>query len=351
MLFLVVGGLFAALYYAPFEFPYKVRTKAMIQPVQEWELSRLPDGSLSSVIRNQLTGAIVSYGITEFRRGDVVRFELLPEVYLKGQVNEGDTIGKLYSNDEMVRLSELRGKVEVFDAELRYYMSGQKPESVQSAEREVELAKQEVENQRRVLERSKVLIRDSLISVQQFEIDEHELEMRKLQVELSEARLQVITSGAKSERIQMIETQKSALEDQILQLEARMDQLTMLAPISGKVVLNRNYLGSDVLVRIIDTTGFVGIAPVLIRDKNYIAAGSGVSLRHQIGRNTEVATGEVVDFNNVAEILNGEAVVFFTSYFKNNPQPLLPGKMVEIEVEGKYLRPWDYAVKLFRSPM
>lgn len=323
----------------------------MIQPVQEWELSRLPDGSLSSVIRNQLTGAIESYGITEFRRGDVVRFELLSEVYLKGYVNAGDTIGRLYSNDEKVRLTELRGQLDILQAELGYYLSGQKPESVKSAEREVELAKQEVENQRRVLERSKLLIGDSLISVQQFEIDEHNLEMKLLQVDLAKAKLQVVVSGAKSERIQMIETQKRALEDQIEQLEARMDQLTMLAPIAGKVVLNRNYLGSDILVRIIDTTGFVGVAPVLMRDLNYIASGSGVSLRHHTGMGVEMARGEIIDFNNVAEILNGETVVFFTSYFKNNPQPLLPGKIIEIEVEGKYLRPWDYAVKLFKSPM
>jgi hypothetical protein len=348
-LVLFIGILFAALYWTPYEFPYKIRTKAMIQPVQEWELSRLPDGSLSSLIRNQLTGSIDSYGVTEFRRGDVVRFYLDPDIYRKGVVNEGDTIGYLYSNDEQVRLSELRGQVEVLKAELDFYLSGEKAEDVRRAEREIELAKQEVENQRRLLERSRVLIADSLISVQQFEIDEHDLDMKKLQVELAKARMDVITSGDKPEQIQLIRTRISTLKDQIAQLESRMDQLTLLAPIGGKVVLNRSYLGKDVLVKVIDTSGYVGVAPVMLRDRNYMLSGQSVKMRASMrGFNAE---GVVYDFNNVAEVLNGEPVVFFTAWFKNNPQPMLTGKMVEIEVEGVALRPWDYAVKLFQSPM
>ncbi|TVR86600.1 MAG: hypothetical protein EA411_10315 [Saprospirales bacterium] len=348
-LVLFIGGLFAALYWIPHEFPYSIRTKALIQPVQEWELSRLPDGSLSSLIRNQLTGSIDSYGVTEFRRGDVVSFNLRPEIYRKGYVAEGDTIGFLYSNDEQVRIAELRGQVDVLRAELQYYMTGQKAEDVRRAEREIELALERVENQRRILDRSRMLMVDSLISVQQLEIDEHDLEMRKKEVELAEARLEIVTSGDKPEQIELIRTRKAALKDRISQLEGRMEQLILLAPIDGKVVLDRNYMRRDVLVRVVDTTAFVGVAPVLLRDRNYVQAGQPVRMRHQTHGFS--AEGTVYDFNNVAEVLNGEPVVFITTWFKSNPNSMLPGKMVEIEVEGVGLRPWDYALKLFQSPM
>lgn len=335
--------------FLPVEIPYKIKTKAMVKPALEWELSRLPDGSLSSLLRNQLTGSIESYGVTEFRRGDVVQFEMNPEIFQGQTIQKGDTIGFLYSNDEQIRIAELKGQMEVLNAELEFYRSGEKEESIKAAEREVELSRENIKSQEKVLARSRVLMRDSLISKQQFELDEHELEMRKLALELALSRQQVVSTGDKPERIQLIETQIEAVKDQIRQLQSRIEQHILLSPMVGMVVMNRNYLSSDVLVKVIDDSAYVGIAPVLLRDLPHLDKGRKVVSRQY--REEDPIRGRVFDFNNVSELINGQMVVFFTVVFeKNLGGGLLPGKVIEIEAEGVPMNPQEYAWKLFWSP-
>lgn len=347
-LILFLAALVAASF-LPVEIPYKIKTKAMVKSVLEWELSRLPDGSLSSLLRNQLSGSIESYGVTEFRRGDVVQFEMRPEIFQGQRIHKGDTIGFLYSNDEQIRIAELEGQLEVLNAELAFYRSGDKEESIKAAEREVELTRESIKNQEKVLARSQLLMKDSLISIQQFELDEHELQMRKLALELALSQREVVSTGDKPERIQLIETQIQAVKDQIRQLKSRIEQHILLSPIDGLIVMNRNYLSSDVLLKIIDDEIFMGVAPALVRDLPHLDKD-----RKVVGRQAteeEPIRGRVHDFNNVSELLNGEMVVFFTVVFEQNiGGSLLPGKVIEIEAEGVPMNPQEYLWKLFWSP-
>ncbi len=348
LILLLIAGV-AALF-IPVEVNYKIKTRALVQPVQSWELSRLPDGSLISAFRNQLTGAIESYSVTEFRRGDVVRFELRKELFQGFHISKGDTIGFLYSNDEEVRLAELLSEVEVLKAELIFYATGEKPEDVARAEREVAIARRDLETKRLRMERANLLLADSVISMQQYELDQHELDMKELAVQLAEARLAVVTTGDKPERIRLIRTRIEAAEEQIRQIQGRIEQLTLVSPMDGMLVLDRNFLDKDMLVKIADTTAYVGIAPVLLRDKPYIASGNTVVIRdHMLARNRTL--GSVHDFNNVSEILQGQTVVFFSVFFDASNGSLMPGKMVDIEVAGVPLTPREYVYKLFRSPM
>nr|MBS0036996.1 hypothetical protein [Saprospiraceae bacterium] len=335
--------------FLPIDIPYTIKSKALLLPAKEWELSRLVDGSLSSIVRNQLTGAIESYGVTEFRRGDVVSFEINPEVYASGKVSKGDTIGLLYSNDEQMRLAELKGEVDVLNAEIAFYLTGEKSEFVKSMEKEVAVATEAVARAETIYNRSKRMMKDTLIPIEEFEIDRHEFELRKLELEHALAKLEVVKTGDKPERIDHVRAQRDALKNQIHQLENRMEQLTLLAPIDGMVSLDRNYLASDILVKVIDTSSYVGVAPVLLRDRPYISSGNEVRIRAEF--NGSEITGEVYDFNNVSELLNGKAVVFFTFKFDSSDREVQSGKMIEIEVRGTPLNPQQYAMKLFRSPI
>lgn len=348
LLILFLAALIAASF-LPIEIPYTIKSKALILPVKEWELSRLADGSLSSIIRNQQTGAIESYGITEFRRGDVVRFEINSDIYLTGRVSKGDTIGLLYSNDEQMRLAELKGDVEVLNAEIAFYLTGEKSEFVRSVEKEVSMATEALARAETIYNRSRRMMKDTLIPIEEFEIDRHEYELRKLELEHARAKLEVVSTGEKPERIDHVRAQRDALKNQIQQLESRMEELTLLAPIDGMVSLDRNYLSRDMLVKVIDTSSYVGVAPVLLRDKPYILNGSEVRIR--AGSSGGDIVGTVQDFNNVSEVLNGETVVFFTFQFEPSGKDIHSGNMVEVEVRGAPLNPQQYAIKLFRSPI
>ncbi len=347
-LILILVGLLAASF-IPVELPHTIPTKALIQPVKEWELSRLPDGSLSSVVRNQLTGAIESYGVTEFRRGDVVSFEVKPTVYSTGYVTRGDTIGLLYSNDEKMKMAELQGELEVLNAEIIFYLTGEKAEFVKSVEKEVEMAREAVAKAATVYNRSSLMIRDTLIPVEEYEIHRHQYDLKKLELDHALSKLEVVRTGDKPERIELVMAKRDAVKSQIDHLQERMEQLTMLSPFDGMVVLDRNYLPRDILVKVIDTSSYVGVAPVLLRDKPFVSVGNEVKLRDHLYRDPLV--GKVHNFNNVSELIGGQTVVFFTFTFESRGEFIYAGKMIEVDVSGTPLKPQDFAAKLFRSPI
>lgn len=345
VLFVIALGVIAFL---PLDLPYKVKSVAVVRPALEWELGRNTEGSLSSLLRNNLTGSVESYGNTEFRRGDVMKFELNPTIEAGGFIQEGDTIGFLYSNEERMKLIQLLGELEVLESQLSYYKAGQKPEDIESAEREVLLAEQELATQRKLMNRSENLKKDSVISMQQYEIDQNELQVKEMNKNLAEAKLKSIMAGDKPEQIQLVQTQIAVAKQQISQVRERLDYLTVISPISGIVVLERKLIQEDILVRVLDTSSFIGIAPILLSDRDFIEPGSEVSIITKIFEKHSV--GKVYDFNNVSEIINGEPAVYFTIQFEQSHPSLIPGNLIEIEVKGVTLNPRQYVDKTFNSP-
>lgn len=133
---------------------FRTKTKMVIHPTEEWELCKTIDGNLISVHKNHRKNYVQNYAVTEFQRGDAVRFVLNPKIFDKEQLTIGDTIGYVYSNEEQRRLIQLLGQLGVLSAELEFHTTGQKPEDVLFAERKLILAQQELETQRKLMRRS-----------------------------------------------------------------------------------------------------------------------------------------------------------------------------------------------------
>lgn len=344
LMLLVAGGIFLML---PIELPFKVRTRAIIRPVTEWELSRTAEGNLTQTFRDNLTGTVRSYGVTEFQRGDVVRFEVSPRLQSMVSISKGDTVGMLYSNEEQRKLMELEGDLKVLRAERVFHTTGQKPEDVEHAERELHLAKQELMTQQKLTARSQVLLRDSVIPLQQYEIDLNELKVRELAVSIAEARLMSITTGEKPEQAELIDAKVQAITWQIDQLRARISYFTLLAPISGMVVMDRFMDGSERLVMIADTSAMVAVAPVRMSDVGHLRRGDRVRTI-PVNGNVSV-TGTVRDIDNVARPVDRHSAVFITAVLDSSTG-IVPGSVENLEVIGHPLTPMQYAVKLLNSP-
>ena len=60
----------------------------------------------------------ISYGVTEFQRGDVVQFLLNPKMSNQKYVLAGDTIGWIVSNEEQRNLIQLKGELNIMKAEM-----------------------------------------------------------------------------------------------------------------------------------------------------------------------------------------------------------------------------------------
>lgn len=346
-LFLAVIVL-GALSFVPWDLTYTIRTRALVKAHLEWEIFRNSEGSISSLLRNNLTGSISSYGNTEFRRGDVMKFELLPDLYEGGFIVKGDTIGYLYSNEEQMRLIEMKGELKILESRLKYDTAGEKPEEVERAEREVDLASQQLETQRKLMARTEMLMKDSVISVQQYEIDQNELKVKELQKTLAEANLRSIKAGDKPEQIELMKSRIKALNQQILQVEDRLEYMTLISPLSGMIVLERNFENQDMLLKVIDTSNYIGVAPLLLKDRESFTTGNKVNIITQLYEKTPC--GYIKDFNNVSQIVDGQGVVFFTIQFDKTLPVLFHGNFIEIEVKGVSLKPIEYMAKSFNSP-
>jgi hypothetical protein len=334
--------------FAPFSLPFSTRSKALIKPVLQWELVRNSQGNLASSTRNNLTGAMASYSITEFSRGDAVNFQLKANLQNGVVVKAGDTIGVLYSNEEQGKLIALQNELEVLKAELEFFNTGQKPEEVAMALNELRLAEQQLQNQQLLTRRSVLLYRDSVIAEQEYDLAVNALRMREIALQLAEARYAAITTGDKPEQIQLVKTRIQALERQLQQARDRISFFTLQAPFDGTIVLRQGFSSSDTLLQIHSIGPYIGVAPLLLSDRAFIQAGDAVEIT-QYGKHKGHA-GKVVAFDNVAQLVNSQAVVFCTIAFDSTAQAPMAGELLEIKVRGEDLPARAYVSKVFTSP-
>lgn len=334
--------------FVPFGIPYTTETKALLQPLRQFELSRNAQGNLITNTRDNRSGAVESYSITEFSRGDAVQFTLRPQLHDGVRVQAGDTLGALYSNEEQGRLVQLSASLDVLQAELTFFSTGQKPEDVAFAQAQLLLTEQELATQRILTQRSEVLIRDSIISQQEYDIALNELKVKELAYQIAQARLASIQTGEKPEQVQLIESRIDATRRQLAQAQERINFFTLLAPFAGTVLMERSFTTSNKLLRIIDDSQYIGIAPMLLQHRAYFDAGNAVEVT-AYGKNKGLK-GKILRFDNASQQVNGQAVVFLTLAFAPGTHDLIPGNLLDIKLTGSSLNPQAYLHKVFTTP-
>lgn len=345
ILILVVVSIILVVF-SPFKVSYNVVSKVSIKPALEWELSRTIDGNLITLFKNNLNNTVNSYSVTEFQRGDVVEFKLNNEILDKTCIQKGDTIGFVYSNEEQRKLIELMGNLKILEAEFLFYTTGQKPEDVDKAMKQLILAEKELETQQKLMARSEILIQDTVISLQQYDIDLNELKIKEMAFEIAKANYESVTTGEKPEQAQLIESKIYALNLQIEQIKERINYFTLISPINGILAKNRyqsqisDNLKSEVLVKIIDVTEKIGVAPVRLSDLAYFSKGNEVFLPK------EKKHGNIISIDNVAQNNWIESSVFLT--FKiEDAEDLSPGTFTDIKIYGAELNLKDYLINIF----
>lgn len=332
--------------FGSFKVNYNVVSKVKIKPAMEWELSRTIDGNLITVYKNHITNTVNSYSVTEFQRGDVVEFKLNKDLLNKQSIQKGDTIGYVYSNEEQRKLIELLGNLKVLESEYVFYTTGQKPEDVDKAEKQLILAEKELETQRKLMARSEILIRDTVISLQQYDIDLNELKIKEMAYEIAKANYESVTTGDKPEQAELIESKIYALNLQIDQIKERIDYFTLISPIDGIIAKDRyegqltDNLKSEMLIKIIDVNEKIGVAPVRLSDMAYFNIGNKAYLPK------EKKYGSLISLDNVAQSNWTESSVFLT--FKiEDAEEMSPGSFTDIKIYGAELELKDYIVNIF----
>lgn len=313
---------------------FSTKSKLVIHPAEEWELAKTIDGNLISVHKNHMKNYVQNYSVTEFQRGDAVRFVLNPSIFDRDKITKGDTIGFVYSNEEQRRLIQLKGQLGVLYSELEFHTTGQKPEDVALATRNLELTEQELQTQRKLMARSEELIKDKVISKEQYDIDLNELKVKEMRVELAKANLASIDTGEKPEMEKLVRSKIEALSWEIDQIQNRVDLLTVVSPISGRVIIDHGsmlmtsvVLNSETIVKIVSDANPVGLVPIRLKHRSAIHLGAEVQF------NKSEIRGKVILVNNIAQISLSSPYIFYVVEFDKQTDFTM-GEIQDVVVNG-----------------
>jgi hypothetical protein len=342
---LVIAGL-AIVQYGSFTKNYSALSKVLIKPRLEWELNRTINGNLSTILIDNVLNSVQTYSVTEFQRGDVVEFIINENLLKTGYIQVGDTIGYVFSNEEQRKMIELEGNLKILESEYIYFTTGQKPEDVEMALKQLELAEKELITQRKLMARSELLFQDSVISQQQYDIDLNDFVVKEMSYEIALANYQSVITGDKPEQAALIETKIKALKDQIAQVKERIEFFTLISPVEGTISVGRSAIQnetiqrSETLLKIVDARGKIGVAPILLKDINFFEVGdSAILVNENIG-------ARLISKDNSAMPNPIQSLIFLT-FAIDDPEGLLPGTMTDIRLFGAELSIKDYLIHLF----
>jgi multidrug efflux pump subunit AcrA (membrane-fusion protein) len=337
--------LVSILLWLPIDLNYKIQTKGLILPAYEWSLTRTVDGNLISAYKDNIKGTVNNLGVTEFRRGDVVEFQLNPGIANSLIVNQGDTIGRISSNEEERNLIQLLGQFEILNAELEFYSTGKKPEDIQEAQRKLELVIQDYETQKKLTSRAEVLFHDRVISDQNYDIALNDLRLKEIRKNIAEAQYLSAITGDKPEMVALIIAKRDALQKQIAQVQNRINYFTLISPVSGMIVSNRGLSNHEVVINIADTSSYVVLVPFQLIDKDYVKIGQEVEII--LNKVKERPRGKIIKIDNVVQMVDYKQTLFATVQF-NNKTPLIPGSFAEITILSDEIPLLEYFKRFFQ---
>lgn len=348
--FLLIGALAfvgtLALFLVPMKIPYSIEVPGRMMPIREWILTTGENGQLRATLYDHIPGTMRTYSVTQFERGDVMRFTLHPAIRPGASVATGDTVGVIYSNKTEHQLAQLTGALSTAMASLNLYRSGEKESVIREAQQRLAHAREQAEEQRKILERLRMLYERDFISEQEIEIAESTLGLYDIHVTIAEAQLQTVQTGSKEEQIDLVCSRIRALKEEMNTVRKRLEHLTLISPLSGVVF---RFFSGDTLVAMGDTAAYVVVMPVKWKDRRYLTSKQEVTLNVD-GLHSSLH-GTLLQLGRVVQVLNGQQVLWATAIVKPNAEGLAPGLIVRCSISCEPVRPIQYLGRVIRAAL
>ena len=347
---LLIGVIFVLMFYV--KIPFSINSKGMVYPLKEWRIEKNDDGSLLNIKKDYSKNSISYYSVTEFQRGDFGEFRINESIYDKGIVKKGDTIGYIASNEEQRRFVELQGELAAQRNLYRVHSAGAKPEEIEVARERVLLAEQEYEAQKGIKKRNKILHQEEYISDEVYEtsLNMYNNSLRRLNV--AKAEYDAIKSGDKQQQLDYIQSNIEKLENELAQIEKRIDSFTILSPFSGVIIKQKSAQErEEAIIRLADVSQYVVVLPVELYQLEYIEEGQNIRLDVNSGIRRFV-NAKVIDIDNASQMLNMRQSVFVTATIdmdQDNIQKVIPNMVVELEIDCGLVLAKEYLNRLFRT--
>lgn len=325
----------------PVKLPYTVESYGKIVPVKQWILERGADGELIACTVNNQNGMSEGYTVLQISRGETMRFSINSSIMSNGFIAAGDTIGIIYSSEAEECLTELNGQLLIAQANLAVNSGGKKESIINEVEQRLAYAKAEAVEQQKILSRLQGLYQKEFISQEEYEIAQGKANLLKIEISIAESELEAVTTGEKPEKINLINSQIEALQQDIAVLQKRLHSFAITSPFAGKV---SRFFSSDTLLIISDVSAFVALIPVKLNDCAYISKTQGVRIDH----NGSVITdkGQLLALDNEIRFLNGEQIRVATALLTEYSGDLLPGMISRCKISCQPVTALEYVKRL-----
>ena len=220
--------------YVPIRVPYQATSIGKVVPVQEWQIFQDQAGRLTSVVRDNKTGAAKQIDSYQFEQGDFsgMRIDLPAGAF----VSAGDTVVRMYSIRQSQEIQTIEAQITLYNAQLGAETTGDKPPIVQEAENKLHFAEQDLAVKEALYDTNKRLKEEGLIAVTAFQTIENDYRLAKIQVEIAKKSLENVGTGLKNESVGITEAQLQGLRKQLALLRQKGLSFVLCAPFSGYVV-------------------------------------------------------------------------------------------------------------------
>ncbi len=342
IVFVLIGIIL--LFFLPIKIPYSIKTKCKIIPIKEWTLSKSQNGQLISILQDNVSGMIETYSVTQFEQDNATKFNLYPSIKANVSVTLGDTIALIYSNEIEYELVQLKGELSNEIAQLKLYKSGEKASIIKEAKERVTYVEEQLKEQNRVLEQQQALYEQDLISKDEFEIIKNSVRLFEINLNIAQSQLRTFQTGAKKEQIELTTLHIQNLQKEIDILQKKFEHFTLTSPLSG--VVFRNFT-KDTLLTIIDTTNYIAIIPIRLKERNYIANGQNVKLR--IDDINSIMDGKLIELGKSIHILNGKQILFAIAIVEPDNENIILGSYAHCLIFCEQITLIEYLLRALRD--
>lgn len=315
-------------FFFPLTLSYNLKTAGKISNRYEWLVTKDQNNQLNAAYIDHLTGAILQNRVFQFERNDIVNYRLTPDHFIKKAVSTGDTVALVNSNELEKKLEQLYGELNLAEANLVLYRTGEKASVIEGARKRVDYERGRAEEQRRIVARLSALRDQNLISEEEYESARSRMDLYDIKVELAEAQLQTVSTGAQPELIRLEEVRAKSLRKQIHQLKKRVAALNLISPLDGELVFFHNI---DTLFSVRGTDQYCLLIPVRYSDRKYISIGQTIKIT--LLDEKEQLTGQIATISSESRMFNKRQVLFVTAAINAHLNNLVTGIIVPVRIQ------------------
>lgn len=164
------------------------------------------------------------------------------------QVQAGQVIAKLESQELEVQVAQAKANFTAAQAKLAGLKAGNRPQQVAQAVAAANSAEATLDNAQKVYERTKTLYYQGALSAQQMDAAQAALEVAQAQYAAANQSASLAAEGTRQEDIEAAEAQVEQAAAVLKNAQLQLDNATIVAPISGVVALKSVNIGESVTV-------------------------------------------------------------------------------------------------------